>query len=266
MGAAECTASSCSHIPASQGFLAPLKQASCSDPPAIKDGLPLGKPRLTTPTPLPHLFLSLPHIPAARACSRCSSLTACLTHPPHPHTQQPTMRAASILALGCYAAVSSAKDVLDDIEESAQEATSSVASAVESVTSSAIAKPTFTVSIAIGSSATATEPMLTRCASLPTSKLLSSSSSPTTGNRGGRSHTQRRRAPRRSGHTMASGPLRSPLSSAALTATRVSSSRTRLPTTPSPASSTSPSPTRMTPSSSSTRSSSRLASSAVVPT
>jgi calnexin len=57
------------------------------------------------------------------------------------------MRAASILALGCYAAVSSAKDILDDIEESAQEATSSVASAVESVTSSAIEKPTFTVSL-----------------------------------------------------------------------------------------------------------------------
>jgi len=54
------------------------------------------------------------------------------------------MRAASILALGCYAAVSSAKDILDDIEDSAQEATSSVASAVESVTSSAIEKPTFT--------------------------------------------------------------------------------------------------------------------------
>jgi calnexin len=58
------------------------------------------------------------------------------------------MRAASILALGCYAAVSSAKDILDDIEDSAQEASSSVASAVESVTSSAIEKPTFTVSLA----------------------------------------------------------------------------------------------------------------------
>jgi calnexin len=57
------------------------------------------------------------------------------------------MRAASIIALGCYAAVSSAKDILDDIEDSAQEASSSVASAVESVTSSAIEKPTFTVSI-----------------------------------------------------------------------------------------------------------------------
>ena len=180
------------------------------------------------------------------------------------------MRAASILALGCYAAVSSAKDVLEDIEDSAQDATSSVASAVESVTSSAVSKPTFTVSLAIGSSlslpAIATEPMLTRHASPPLSKLPSSSSSPTTGNPGGRSHTQRRRAPRRSGHTTASGPSRSPLSSAALRVTRVSSSRTRLPTTPSPASSTSPSPTRMTPSSSSTRSSSRPASSAVVPT
>lgn len=74
----------------------------------------------------------------------------------HTHTQlEPVlaailnMRAASILALGCYAAVSSAKDILDDIEDSAQEATSSVASAVESVTSSAIEKPTFTVSIAV---------------------------------------------------------------------------------------------------------------------
>jgi hypothetical protein len=73
----------------------------------------------------------------------------------HTHTQlEPVlaatlnMRAASILALGCYAAVSSAKDILDDIEDSAQEATSSVASAVESVTSSAIEKPTFTVSTA----------------------------------------------------------------------------------------------------------------------
>ena len=66
-------------------------------------------------------------------------------------SQQPTMRAASILALGCYAAVSSAKDVLEDIEDSAQDATSSVASAVESVTSSAVSKPTFTVSPAIGS-------------------------------------------------------------------------------------------------------------------
>jgi len=176
------------------------------------------------------------------------------------------MRAASILALGCYAAVSSAKDVLDDIEESAQEATSSVASAVESVTSSAVSKPTFTVSTAIGSSAIATQPMLILHLSPPLSKLPSSSSSPTTGNPGGRSHTQRRRAPRRSGHTTASGPLRSPLSFVALMATRVSSSRTRLPTTPSPASSTSPSPTRMTLLSSSTRSSSRPASSAVVPT
>jgi hypothetical protein len=73
----------------------------------------------------------------------------------HTHTQlEPVlaatlnMRAASILALGCYAAVSSAKDILEDIEDSAQEATSSVASAVESVTSSAIEKPTFTVSTA----------------------------------------------------------------------------------------------------------------------
>jgi len=176
------------------------------------------------------------------------------------------MRAASILALGCYAAVSSAKDIVDDIEESAQEATSSVASAVESVTSSAISKPTFTVSPAFGTLCHCHRANANQYTSLPHSKLPSSSSSPTTGNPGGRSHTRRRRAPRRSGHTMASGPLRSPLSSVALTVTRVSSSRTRLLTTPSPASSTSPSPTRMTPSSSSTRSSSRPASSAVVPT
>ena len=60
------------------------------------------------------------------------------------------MRAASLLALGCYAAVAQSKDVLDDIDDSAAEASSSVASAVESVTSSAVEKPTFTVSIAIG--------------------------------------------------------------------------------------------------------------------
>lgn len=60
------------------------------------------------------------------------------------------MRAASLLALGAFAAVGHSKDVLDDIDESAQEASSSVASAVESVTSSAVEKPTFTVSTAIG--------------------------------------------------------------------------------------------------------------------
>ena len=80
------------------------------------------------------------------------------------------MRAASILALGCYAAVASAKDVLEDIEDSAQEASSSVASAVESVTSSAVEKPTFTVSAAaIGApaiGAIATEPMLISSLSL----------------------------------------------------------------------------------------------------
>jgi len=74
------------------------------------------------------------------------------------------MRAASILALGCYAAVSSAKDVLEDIEDSAQDATSSVASAVESVTSSAVSKPTFTVSLAIGTFLPFSPPMpLSQC-------------------------------------------------------------------------------------------------------
>lgn len=53
------------------------------------------------------------------------------------------MRVTSLLALGCYAAISRA-DVLDDVEDAANEASSSVASAAESVTSSAVAKPTFT--------------------------------------------------------------------------------------------------------------------------
>ena len=56
------------------------------------------------------------------------------------------MRAATVFALGCYAAVSYA-DVLDDVSSAATEATSSVASAVESVASSLVEKPTFTVSI-----------------------------------------------------------------------------------------------------------------------
>ena len=55
------------------------------------------------------------------------------------------MRVNALLALGLCAAVSRA-DVLDDLEETATEATSSVASVVESVTSSAISKSTFTVS------------------------------------------------------------------------------------------------------------------------
>ena len=55
------------------------------------------------------------------------------------------MRVNALLALGLCAAVSRA-DVLDDLEDTATEASSSVASAVESVTSSAISKPSFTVS------------------------------------------------------------------------------------------------------------------------
>lgn len=58
------------------------------------------------------------------------------------------MRAAALLALGCYAAFSKA-DVVDDLEDTATEASSSVASVVESVTSSAVDQPTFTVSPAI---------------------------------------------------------------------------------------------------------------------
>lgn len=54
------------------------------------------------------------------------------------------MRAASLLALGCYAAIASA-DVSDSVESVATEATSSVESVVGSVTSSAVDKPTFTV-------------------------------------------------------------------------------------------------------------------------
>lgn len=56
------------------------------------------------------------------------------------------MRVNALLALGLCAAVSRA-DVLDDLEDTATEASSSVVSAVESVTSSAVSKPTFTVSI-----------------------------------------------------------------------------------------------------------------------
>ena len=56
------------------------------------------------------------------------------------------MRVNALLALGFCAAVSRA-DVLEDLEDTATEASSSVASAVESVTSSAVSKPTFTVSV-----------------------------------------------------------------------------------------------------------------------
>lgn len=55
------------------------------------------------------------------------------------------MRVSALLALGVYAAVSRA-DVVEDLEDTATEASSSIASAVESVTSSAVSKPTFTVS------------------------------------------------------------------------------------------------------------------------
>lgn len=66
------------------------------------------------------------------------------------------MRAAALLALGCYAAIARA-DVADTLEDAsssvvsaATDASSSVGSVVESVTSSAVDKPTFTVSIVIG--------------------------------------------------------------------------------------------------------------------
>lgn len=60
--------------------------------------------------------------------------------------QLPSMRVSTLLTLGC-AAVLSRADVLDDIEDAGAEASSSVASVVESVTSSAVEKPTFTVNI-----------------------------------------------------------------------------------------------------------------------
>ena len=67
------------------------------------------------------------------------------------------MRASALLALACSAAIVRA-DVLDDIEDVAEGAASSVSSAadevtssatsvVESVTTSSVEKPTFTVSI-----------------------------------------------------------------------------------------------------------------------
>ena len=59
------------------------------------------------------------------------------------------MRATALLALGCYAAFAAAADddsVADSLNEAAAEVSSSAASVVESVTSSAVDKPTFTVS------------------------------------------------------------------------------------------------------------------------
>lgn len=140
--------------PSPPGFLARLGRATCSIRLSTKL-LKTVRRNVTTP-PLTHsqypFLLSRPY-------QQLEPVLAALTHsaprtptPPAAPSQQPTMRAASILALGCYAAVSSAKDILDDIEDSAQEASSSVASAVESVTSSAVEKPTFTVSPAIESS------------------------------------------------------------------------------------------------------------------
>ena len=66
--------------------------------------------------------------------------------------QLPSMRFTTLLALGCYAAIVRA-DLADDAEEAASsvssaaaKAASSAESVVESVTSSAVEKPTFTVS------------------------------------------------------------------------------------------------------------------------
>lgn len=56
------------------------------------------------------------------------------------------MRVTSLLALGACAVVSRA-DVVEDLGDAATEASSSVVSAVESVTSSAVSKPTFTVCV-----------------------------------------------------------------------------------------------------------------------
>ena len=55
------------------------------------------------------------------------------------------MRATLLTALGCYAALAHA-DAADSVSSAATEASSSVASVVESVSSSLIEKPTFTVS------------------------------------------------------------------------------------------------------------------------
>ena len=55
------------------------------------------------------------------------------------------MRVNALLALGACAALSKA-DIGDDIAAAVDEASSSAGSVVESVTSSAVSKPTFTVS------------------------------------------------------------------------------------------------------------------------
>lgn len=85
-----------------------------------------------TPHPLNHLvFPSL--------FSRPPPLCLFLFH--HTRHTLPTMRANALLALGCYAAVASARDVLE--EES-----SSVSSAASSAVASDSALPEFTVRIA----------------------------------------------------------------------------------------------------------------------
>ena len=83
---------------------------------------------------------------------------------------------------------------------------------------------------------------LTRCTSLRNSKHPSSSNSPTIGNLDGPSRGPRRTIPRarRTGHTSASGPSKSRTNSRASRVTRVSLSRTRPPTMPSPPSSLKP--------------------------
>ena len=65
------------------------------------------------------------------------------------------MRVNALIALGSYAAIAQAQDGLADaassVSSAAGEASSSDGSVVESVTSSAVSKPTFTVSTANGS-------------------------------------------------------------------------------------------------------------------
>lgn len=164
------------------------------------------------------------------------------------------MRVNALLAFGALAAVSRA-DVLEDLEDTATQASSSVASVVESVTSSAVSKPTFTVRLS-GYVRRGHQALTRR--SPPRSRQTSSSSSPTTGSRDGRPLTPRRRELKRSGLTSVPGPSRSQVSSVVLRETRVLSSRTKLPTTPFPPSSPRPWSTKTTPSSFNTRPSSRV--------